>query len=509
MKDIRFDAHELPKAKFPDVMIKSSNNNIELANVPNPVSPNEDNTDESQSAHQSPASPLSNTTSEIDGDTENGVDPIDGILNYLTNKRLYDKKKWTSWPLKSKRGKEVALAAYLTKIVDAVRRFLNNDKGLEPQPDDWVFSACYCNNAVQCDGPERKPDIAIVRRDLSKKDDLEATWRDIRGIGELKSTFRQSREELIGDLAEYARLTFGNDEARRFVLCFTIRQAKMQFVNFDRSGSVVSHEFNVHKDPHSFLRVIVGLLLGNDYYLGLDPSFTCSGTTRWVTLNGKRYKIIKTLQLERVIRGRGTVALLVEREDGAMFVMKDQWVDRFRMSKEPDIIKHLSDKNVTGIAKIVEYQIIHFKVEGEVVKDSTEKDSTENDRNSGIAAEVRDHYRLLISPYGDKLKNFSSLKELVSIFKDYVRGTCRFASYPRKLVTSLIIVIIDLHKAGVVHRDISLSNLIIVGDKGVAPRKGYIIDFDYAIFTERLAETYAKAERTVSGKWQMAKVHPR
>lgn len=60
----------------------------------------------------------------------------------------------------------------------------------------------------------------------------------------------------------------------------------------------------------------------------------------------------------------------------------------------------------------------------------------------------------------------------------------------------------DLHKAWVVHRDISLRNLILVGNMGGALRKGYIIDLDYAIFAERLVEAYAKAERTVSGKWE-------
>lgn len=64
---------------------------------------------------------------------------------------------------------------------------------------------------------------------------------------------------------------------------------------------------------------------------------------------------------------------------------------------------------------------------------------------------------------------------------------------------SSLLVIEELIEADVVHRDISPGNVILVEDKAnpKALRKGYIIDFDYAILQSRQEGEHAKGKRTV------------
>ena len=56
-----------------------------------------------------------------------------------------------------------------------------------------------------------------------------------------------------------------------------------------------------------------------------------------------------------------------------------------------------------------------------------------------------------------------------------------------------------LDNIGVLHRDISLYNIILVADGTSGVRRGYIIDFDYAIRTDLPEQRIvAKGKRTVS-----------
>lgn len=462
---------EFLKAKFPDVAFKMFNekkDRIRLVNDPNPIpfnpelfamksgeeaqpvqpspeSIDEINDDETQPVQPPPDSPSPSiaVTDDIEHESSqpaeplhrrrstrlavgkaqasaapSAVDPINAILSNLKRKGLYlqSSNKWSKWP-ENVRGSEGDLASYLNELVDAVRTLLNGGIKPKERDSDWVYSARYANSPVKNEGADRKPDIVIVQR--KPKLGLDSSpWGGIRSFGELKSTSTNKREKVIGQLAEYSRLCFGHEKARRFVLCFTLIGDTMQLVKFDRSGVVLSHEFNVHKEPHAFLRIIVGMIIGDDYYLGLDLSFVVEEGKTWVYLNGKRYEFVKNLLLECTNRGRGTVVLLVRREcDKVELVIKDQWVDDSRKLREPDTLKYLKKKDVGSVANIEDYQIVHFEVEGKPVKDSTEYD-----RSSESGAETRDHFRLLISPYGDKLENFRSLKELVSAFKDYVES---------------------------------------------------------------------------------------
>ena len=104
---------------------------------------------------------------------------------------------------------------------------------------------------------------------------------------------------------------FGDNYARRHNLLFSLIKNEMTLFRYDRAGVLGSTRFNVHENPKNFLRVILGLGLGEGYFLGLDPSFFKIDSKSFVKLNDKEYEIPETLHLQSVTRGRGTVALRV------------------------------------------------------------------------------------------------------------------------------------------------------------------------------------------------------
>lgn len=58
-------------------------------------------------------------------------------------------------------------------------------------------------------------------------------------------------------------------------------------------------------------------------------------------------------------------------------------------------------------------------------------------------------------------------------------------------------VIDELDRIGIIHRDISLNNIILVDNHPSPYRKGYLIDYDYATRKDGTGEA-AKGKRTVS-----------
>ena len=67
------------------------------------------------------------------------------------------------------------------------------------------------------------------------------------------------------------------------------------------------------------------------------------------------------------------------------------------------------------------------------------------------------------------------------------------------IYSSFFLGIEALDKIGVLHRDISIYNIVLAAAGPSGIRKGYIIDFDYAIRTDLPEQRIvAKGKRTVS-----------
>lgn len=93
--------------------------------------------------------------------------------------------------------------------------------------------------------------------------------------GELKSNpAADTASKAWLDLGGYAREVLVAQEARRFVLGFTLGGSLMRLWAFDRLGGVASERFDINEDGLQFASTILGFLWLNDADCGFDPTIT-------------------------------------------------------------------------------------------------------------------------------------------------------------------------------------------------------------------------------------------
>ena len=358
-------------------------------------------------------------------------------------------KGWIDWPPTNEKGTEKLLGNYLNDVADAVRRKLK----FQESPEDLVYSSTFSESGIKTDETtERKPDLIVVPRCMQDSRDVE--WKDIRSFVSLKIG-TQTRNDELTQITEYARMCFSKQCDRRYVLGLGFLHNKLSAYVFDRSGVLASPYYNVEKYPEAFLHLAIGMLLLPKTQMGYDPSFFESENTRYIKAFEADYEIIDELYVDRSIRGRGTVCLKAER-DGETFVIKDSWVDRTRAIKEIDMLQELKGAGIINVPTLITGDIVQIsepsrsssKVRA-VMK--TRKDCTETIRKELIEdikerkidqslikdVEIRDQYRVVMQPCGQRLDNFDSLTEILSATFDIFES-----EYFRSLVISLILTLI-------------------------------------------------------------------
>ncbi|KAH8113924.1 hypothetical protein DFH11DRAFT_1598227 [Phellopilus nigrolimitatus] len=419
------------------------------------------------------------------------------VLTHLQQNDWYDERRmeWIGWPKTEVEGKEVEVAEYLNKLADFVRSVLGD---LPCSPQRRVYSGKYANIAPSGHASVRKPDIVIVD---SKVDEAtkNASWAQIQGVAGLKCNVSDPLKNTLEQLAQYVRLCYGNQYDRRFVMAFGIFNTNVSFYYFDRSGVYATEKFDAHAKPELFLRVVMGLLFADRSALGYDPSFTSEIVMEnekeilksYVTVADSRLEIIDVINQDCVIRGRGTLCLKVKDENGNILVVKDSWVDQSRRDKEFKLLAKVV--GVKGIAQLVKHE--HVNIDGKPDNTSSarafmteiidwkgklvERWTTDEKWTRFRFIEFRDHYRISMTPFGDSLEDFDSLEELVLAGKDIVEA------------------IETLYKQKILHRDISMKNIILVKDReGGTLRRGVLIDLDYALDLSMPRTSTSKGDRT-------------
>lgn len=417
-----------------------------------------------------------------------GFDPEEVLAGICSGTNpLYDinTKQWNRWPntsvpssFESSTSVETKLAEYFNTLADAASPYttkLGNERR--------IWSGRYAREFI--DARLRglhKPGLVVLDPQLALRGSRRARWHDLYIILELGSDML-SRREVYAKLAEYARLMF-KELNRRFILSFALMGTKMVLLVFDRTGLLVSEQFDVHAEPGKLIRVAVGILYADHLCIGGDPAVrlvkTGRGYERYITVNGLEYKVIQVIHLEHVIVCRGTVCTLVER-NGAEFVIKDSWVETTKTVKEHQRLHRVN--GIDGVVQLEAYEQVY--VNG--VPDTTMTARRLLDEMPGswqwlqnYETISRDHYRLVMKPTGDPLKDFNSLEELVYIFIDIVRGESCRRLYVLPLRYSYCVslsALRNLKEKDIMHGDISEGNIILAKD-GLNRRRGVLIDFE-------------------------------
>ncbi|TRM56476.1 hypothetical protein BD626DRAFT_519689 [Schizophyllum amplum] len=235
-------------------------------------------------------------------------------------------------------------------------------------------------------------------------------------------------------LSSGAANVFATQPDRLFHVGVALAGDVIQLACYDRAGLVTSTPYNIHDNPVIFVRIVMGLTLLDKSYCGKDPTIVSRDGRRFVTVGNLEYEIVETLSITKNIRGR-TVCWRCRLPEGDQdFVIKNEPV--LRPDGSPYATTALRD----------------------ILKESSERCAI---LSLIPQLELR---RLVLKPYAQPLKHFSSKEELLSVLRDSIQA--HWDLY-------------DWHD--VLHCDISDNNVMMHVQQGSPLRRGLLIDLDCAI----------------------------
>ncbi|KAL7894830.1 serine/threonine-protein kinase Sgk2 [Trichoderma sp. SZMC 28014] len=353
----------------------------------------------------------------------------------------------------------------------------------------------------------RSVDIGFVNDDFEPKPGREGRyrWSHILVPGELKSNPLADAPPLAWiDLATYVREVFSAQDTRRFALAFTLCGSNLRLWEYDRLGGMASEQFNINepKGGLEFVAAMLGFLWMDEEGLGFDPSFMESEGKRFIEIqrHGKLERLIidGVITRPRCIASRATTCWKAHREDDPLkspLVIKDSWQYPER-DEEGLLVKEATDKGVVNVARYYHHETVHIGgVEDEIrtlirkeldtlaaATDTTAERPAKRSRLESVKSSDaktitnRVHRRVVLQDYGRPIYTASSPTALLAALESCIRG---HESLRRQ--------------AGLLHRDISINNVVIDKD-GPADRKGFLIDLDLAIEEQRIEGSGAKGK---------------
>ncbi|GKZ54720.1 hypothetical protein AnigIFM49718_010539 [Aspergillus niger] len=265
---------------------------------------------------------------------------------------LYDDRiGWHGWP---EITEEQRVLDWLIEMVGRIRSLAAEEKFLTHGSRNIL---ALPNRPIPGSTTPRKLDIGFVESQNLGSDQFH--WSNMFILGELKQSSKMDTALRTWlDLGRYAREVFNSQDARRFVLGFTLCGPIMRLWSFDRVGAISSTEFNINKEGSRFVVSMLGFLRMNLNDLGYDPSIiTSSNGTRFIEIvrDGK----LERLVLEKIIRhsacivGRATTCWKARREGAESetpLVIKDSWQYPERKD-EGVLLREATDKQVVNVAR--------------------------------------------------------------------------------------------------------------------------------------------------------------
>lgn len=351
-------------------------------------------------------------------------------------------------------------------------------------------------------------------------------YKHVLVVGEQKSSYDTGRFK--ADFLQLTRLVrgvFTDQPTRRFVHAFTLSASMMEMWVFDRSGAYSSGAFDIHNEPDTFARALVGYATMDDNAMGLDTFIEREGKHYYVTVddlnsNETRIRLSRPIVRQRAIVCRGTTCY--ETQDS--YVAKLSWASDKR-KLEVEQLRLAETRGVKGVARVVAHRQIttiaelrqglefrkrhKFRNEDVYYEDlpsvgtidilshkrksasdhrsdtpeskkprsnsqqptlvvqnsrqiiSTGKPSLYN--SGGDMWENRIYSCLVISPAGRVISDFRTVKELLGAIRDAIKAHQ------------------SLYETGnILHRDISSNNIIITKPDTADGFNGMLIDLDLA-----------------------------
>jgi hypothetical protein len=435
---------------------------------------------------------------------------------------------WSRWP------KDANQDDVLSWFSDSSEKLAAFAEAYKSTPTHRRRPLAQPNKPIQGSTGERKLDVGFVNDPKAGKDSR-CHWSQILIPGELKSNpSADTASKAWLDLGRYAREVLAAQDARRFVLGFTICGSLMRIWEFDRLGGIASEQFDINEDGLQFVSTILGFLWMNEEELGFDPTIVTSDSTRYIEIerNGTSERLIIDEVMKRApcIAGRATTCWKAHREEDPQtpLVIKDSWQYLGR-DDEGELLHEATDKGVINVARYYHHETVrifgtdddvrnnvrkgldvknteNYRPGRSMMSSTTALGTPRNDRSSTASrkrsANLTDaplppskrscsasptkvdsnslpnriHRRVVLRDYGKPIYKASSRTTLLAALEGCIEGHE------------------SLRKTGLLHRDISVNNLMINEDGDNPSWPSFLIDLDLAIREQREGTSGAKGK---------------
>ncbi|KAK0718106.1 hypothetical protein B0T26DRAFT_741181 [Lasiosphaeria miniovina] len=327
--------------------------------------------------------------------------------------------------------------------------------------------------------------------------------------GELKSNPSADIPSIaMISIATYAREVLSAQDTRRFVLGFTLCGSYMRIYAFDRLRAIASEKFDINKEGQQFVSTILGFLWMNEEELGFDPTFMTANV------------------------GRATTCWKARREEDPQnpLVIKDSWQWPNR-DEEGDLLREATGKGVVKVALYYHHETgqvngmdddigsnvrkglditsaTNYGKGRSVVSPSTSAAGAPRKGQSSSATGTKRSYSQAGAPLPPSKRSGSAFtikagSDLLLnrihrrvILRDYGKPIYK-ASSRAALLTALEGCIKgheSLYMASLLHRDISINNLMINEDENNPSLPSFLIDLDLAVRVQQEGASGAKGK---------------
>ncbi|ORY59298.1 uncharacterized protein BCR38DRAFT_489030 [Pseudomassariella vexata] len=440
--------------------------------------------------------------------------------------------EWTGWP---QDANETDVLSWFSKFTKKLAAFADEYK---PNPTSQRRLLVQPNKPIPIPGStaERKLDVSFVNNPEDREYST-CYWSQILIPGELKKNpMADIASKAWLDIGTYAREVFAAQDARRFVLSFTLCGSLMRIWEFDRLGGIASERFDINTDGLQFVSTILGFLWMNEAQLGFDPTIKMINNQRFIVIerDGRRERIFidKVITRVRCVAGRATTSWKAHPEGDPQtpLVIKDSWQNTER-DEEGELLYDATGNGVINVARHYHHETVQVCDADDDIRSNVRKGiditspknyepirsiplSEEGKRDASESSRNRNSRKRLLSQTGTSLpankRSFSqSLSKFGShatskrvpnrvhrrvVLRDYGKPIYK-ASSRAALLTALEGCIEghkSLYKASFIHRDISVNNLMINEDKVNPSWPSFLIDLDLAIKVQRVGASGAK-----------------
>ncbi|KAK0369743.1 serine threonine-protein kinase sgk2 [Colletotrichum limetticola] len=433
---------------------------------------------------------------------------------------------WEGWPQDTN---EKSVLEWLAGFVKKLALFANTQQSNTTHQRSLL---AHPNTPMQGSTADRKLDVGFVDN-LEVGQGSRHHWKQILVPGELKSNpSADTASKAWLDLGRYAREVLAAQDTRRFVLGFTLCGPLMRVWGFDRLGAIASEQFDINKDGLQFVFIVLGFLWMDDEALGFDPTVKVLDNNRFINIkrNGSTERIVidGVILRARCVAGRAATCWKAHPEEhpDTPLVIKDSWQYPER-DEEGGLLREVTDKHVVNVARYYYHETVqvhetdddicnnvrhglnviaasNYRPGRQMPPSNMAKETTRKGRSNTSRKRPSSQTDSTLPP--SKRSCSASPTKAVSIppnrvhrriiLQDYGKPIYKASS--RSALLAALVGCIDghesLYKAGILHRDISINNLMINEDSGNPSWPAFLIDLDLAIREPRESASGAKGK---------------